>query len=137
MKKVKIQDGIPSMPDQKEDILDGPQTQEEDSGLLTGSEERTEDTISEEFAGDLYKIPFQVWNIFNPAVPPEPDPRIIKGVAPPFARVLEKYGLGKIAKDEVLVAFYLTQTVYVYVMAAKEAKKFNPEKAKIDEVKSE
>jgi len=90
--------------------------------------------VSEAFAGDLYKIPFQVWHIFNPNVPDEPDPRIVNAVAPPFARVLEKYGLGKIAKDEILVAFYLTQTVYVYVKTAKDAKKIEtPEKGK-DEV---
>ena len=133
--KIKANDNLPPMPDSPEDILEGT-PEREDSGQLTGSEERTEQTVTDEFAGDLYKIPFQVWHIFNPNVPDEPDPKIIKGVSGPFARVLDKYGLGKLAKDEILVGFYLTQTVYVYVQAAKRAKELEPEKAKIDEPSS-
>ena len=108
----------------------------EDSGPSIGSEDKTEQTVTEEFAGDLYKIPFQVWHVFNSNVPEEPDPRIIKGVSGPFARVLDKYGLGKLAKDELLVGFYIIQTMYCYIQAAKKAKELEPEKAKIDEPSS-
>lgn len=114
-------DRIPPMPGSPQAQAEGP-SENGDSSSPSTITERT-DAVSEEFAGDLYKIPFQIWHAFNPGVPPEPDPRVVSGVSAPFARVLEKYGLGKIAKDEILVAFYLTQTVFVYVKAGKEAKR--------------
>lgn len=125
MSKVKVsgnfeEAGVPPMPTTEKEVLEGspsPSTSGE------GEPQAAPGAVSEAFAGDLYKIPFQAWHIFNPSVPDEPDPRIVASVAPPFARVLEKYGLGKIAKDEILVAFYLTQTVYVYVKASKDAKR--------------
>ena len=125
MTKVKVtdcptdkNDRIPPMPGSPQDLENGGVG--DSASQLTGTE-RT-DHVAEEFAGDLYRIPFQVWHAFDPHVPEEPDPRIVEGVSGPFARVLEKYGLGAIAKDEILVAFYLTQTVFVYVKAGREAR---------------
>ncbi len=109
-------------------IPGSPEAEGGDSSSPSTFTEKTEaplrtDHVSEEFAGDIYKIPFQVWHGFDPDTPEEPDPRQVQAVAAPLARVMEKYGLGKIAKDEILVGFYISQTVFVYIKASREAKK--------------
>ena len=81
-----------------------------------------EAAISEALAGDLIALPFDAWAIVVPAVDPL-SPAEKERLAGPFARILEKYGLGKIAKDEILLGFYLTACIYARAKAMRDAKK--------------
>lgn len=114
---------IPPMPDSKEDILQG---NSQDFSPLTGSGDDTPQTpaVSEALAGDLIGLPFDGWHLIQPCVDPLSDEEKSR-LAGPFARILEKYGLGKIAKDEILLGFYLTAVIYGRVKAVREEKKRN------------
>jgi len=68
--------------------------------------------------------------VINPAVPDGIDDRVKVSVSRPFARILEKYGLGKIAKDEILVAFYLTQAISTNIIIIRREKKREQEEGK-------
>ena len=77
--------------------------------------------VTEELAGDLIGIPFEIWSGFNPAVLPlsPTEQRLLAG---PFSRILEKYGMGKLAKDEIVFAFYLTAFGYSRFRAVRAAR---------------
>jgi hypothetical protein len=77
--------------------------------------------VTEELAGDLINIPFELWSSFNPVVLPlSPVERNL--LAGPFSRILEKYGMGKLAKDEIVFGFYLTAFAYGRYKAVRAAK---------------
>ena len=80
--------------------------------------------VSEALAGDLIGLPFDGWHLIQPCVDPLTEEEKSR-LAGPFARILEKYGLGKIAKDEILLGFYLTAVIYGRVKAVREEKKRN------------
>ncbi|MCJ7828467.1 MAG: hypothetical protein MUP81_01855 [Dehalococcoidia bacterium] len=88
---------------------------------------------SEELAGDLISIPFEIWNSFNPACLPL-SPNEQARLAGPFARILEKYGMGKLAKDEIVFAFYLIAIGYGRFKAVKASK---PKKEKKPDVRDD
>lgn len=111
---------IPPMPDSKEEVGAGSFSPSTSSEAPTPARS---DAVTEEFAGDLFEIPFKVWHVVDPRVPDGVGDRVKDGVAAPFARVLEKYGLGKIAKDEILVAYYITQAVATNLIIIRKAKK--------------
>jgi hypothetical protein len=116
--KVKITQNVPPMP-MGDDPIQSEVTDSPSSPSI-GSEKI--DAVSEELAGDLIALPFDAWHLFNDAV--EPLSEVEKArLAGPFARIMEKYGMGKIAKDEVLFGFYLTAIMYGRVKAAQEAKR--------------
>jgi hypothetical protein len=81
-----------------------------------------EPAVSEALAGDLIALPFDgahlIWPDSQPLTEAEKE-----RLAGPFARIMEKYGLGKIAKDEILLGFYLTACIYGRVKAVHDAKK--------------
>lgn len=109
-------DGIPGMPDSPDELL-------ENSGNLRSDSPGSGSTeITEELAGDLLNLPFQVWGSINPVVLPL-SPLRMKLMAAPFSRILEKYGLGKIAKDEIILGFFLSVEVYARVKAVHDSKK--------------
>ena len=107
--------GIPPMP--------GPDGAEVSSSpSISSGPESPEPAVSEALAGDLIALPFDaahlIWDASDPLSEAEKE-----RLAGPFSRILEKYGLGKIAKDEILLGFYLTACIYGRVKAVHEAKK--------------
>lgn len=80
------------------------------------------DGVSTELAGDLIALPFDAWHLVQPAADPL-SPMEKERLAGPFARIMEKYGLGKVAKDEILLGFYLTACIYGRMKAVHDAKK--------------
>lgn len=69
-------------------------------------EEKSEIVVDPEVAGDLIRIPFELVNVFIPAWEPLTDSEVER-IKSPFARCLQKWGLGKISRDEVVLGFYL------------------------------
>jgi hypothetical protein len=117
--------GLPQMP--------GGEAESQASGVSSPSiGSGSEPAVSEALAGDLIALPFDGWHLIQPCVDPltkEEKSRL----AGPFARIMEKYGMGKIAKDEILLGFYLTAVVYGRIKAIREEKK----REKITEGKEE
>ena len=113
---------IPPMPDSKEEVGGGSFSPSTSSSDETPAPVRS-DAVTEEFAGDLFEIPFKVWHVVDSRVPDGVGDRVKDGVSAPFARILEKYGLGKIAKDEVLVGYYVTQAIATNLIIIRKAKK--------------
>ena len=129
MKQVKVTDQderIPPMPDRKEDITEGSASS---SPLTSGRSDEQTPAVSEALAGDLIALPFDGWHLIQPCVDPLSEEEKSR-LAGPFARILEKYGMAKIAKDEILLGFYLTAVIYGRIKAVREEKK----KEKIQEV---
>lgn len=130
MPKIKImpeeeaQTGLPPMPGGEADAQ-----QQAASSPSIGS--GSESAVSEALAGDLIALPFDGWHLIQPCVDPLSEEEKSR-LAGPFARIMEKYGMGKIAKDEILLGFYLTAVVYGRIKAIREEKK----REKITEVKS-
>lgn len=116
MAKVTITQDIPPMPGSEEPIQGA---QSGPSSPSIGSEP-SPDAVSEELAGDLIALPFDAWHLFNDAADPLSETEKAR-LAGPFARILEKYGLGKVAKDEIVFGFYLTAISYGRFKACKEA----------------
>ena len=81
-----------------------------------------EPAVSEALAGDLIALPFDGAHLIWPDCQPLSEAEKER-LAGPFARIMEKYGLGKIAKDEILLGFYLTACIYGRVKAVHDAKK--------------
>ena len=131
VKSVKVTDDdsrIPPMPDSKEDILEGgPGRSSRSIGSESGDAQVP--AVSEALAGDLIALPFDGWHLIQPCVDPLSEEEKSR-LAGPFARILEKYGLGKLAKDEILLGFYLTAVIYGRIKAVREEKK----REKIQEV---
>ena len=109
------QDGIPPMPGADGIPLSSPST-------FSAPSEPQVPAVSEALAGDLIALPFDAWNAINPAAFPLSETEKER-LAGPFARIMEKYGLGKVAKDEILLGFYLTAAIYGRIKAVREAKK--------------
>jgi hypothetical protein len=107
------------MPDHPDDLQNGVETSE---SSIPGNGEKTETPISLDLAGDLINLPFQAWNVVNPFISPLSDLEKTK-LAEPFSRMLEKYGMGKLAKDEIVFGFYLTACVVTRIKVAKDHKK--------------
>ena len=121
MAKIKMTDEqpqVPPMPSTKEEVLEAPPGQS--TGL--GSEPEQPSAVSEALAGDLIALPFDGAHLIWPDSQPLSEAEKER-LAGPFARIMEKYGLGKIAKDEILLGFYLTACIYGRVKAVHEAKK--------------
>lgn len=115
--------GLPDMPDSPDEL------QEDLNGQPEGLGSGLTIEVTEELAGDLINIPFEVWGTFNPVVLPlsSDEQRRLAG---PFARILEKYGMGKLARDEVVFGFYLTASLYgryKAVRASKPKKEVKPD----------
>lgn len=111
---------VPPMPGPEGETIPGPESQDGPSSPLTGSENNALPAVSEELAGDLIALPFEAWHLFNDAVDPLSETEKAR-LAAPFSRMLEKYGMGKIAKDEIVFGFYLTAICYGRIKAAREA----------------
>jgi len=119
MPKVRIlpedepQTGLPPMP--------GGEVEAAQSSPPIGSA-GPEPAVSEALAGDLIALPFDGAHLIWPDCQPLSEAEKER-LAGPFARIMEKYGLGKIAKDEILLGFYLTACIYGRVKAVHDAKK--------------
>jgi len=115
-KDEEMTDNLPPMPTTKEE-LPGP-----DSSSPSTSLESEPGAVSEALAGDLIALPFEAWHLVQPACDPLSEAEKAR-LAGPFSRIMEKYGLGKVAKDEILLGFYLTAVIYGRVKAVAAAKK--------------
>jgi len=104
---------------------------------LSGSEEELRGLgtteITDDFAGEFIAIPFELWSSVNSVVPPL-SPAEKERLAGPFSRILEKYGMGKFAKDEVLLGFWLWCSIYGRIKAVRVAK---PKKEKKPDVRDD
>lgn len=121
MTKVIIQQDVPPMPGAEEDLKGTAQMSGGASSPSTGSE-KADEAVSEELAGDLIALPFEAWHSLNDAADPLTETEKAS-LAGPFSRILEKYGLGKIAKDEIVFGFYLTAICYGRIKAVRDANK--------------
>jgi hypothetical protein len=117
--------------------MDGPGSIAGDSSSpSTSSGGKAQSAVSEEFAGDIVGLPFEAWHIVNPVVLPLSDDEKER-LAAPFARIMEKYGLGKLAKDEIVFAFYLTAAVFGRVKAVSDDKRIRKAEAAMLEKNAE
>ena len=131
MKKVKLEteENLPPMP--TGDKAEGPESYS--PSTISGGEPEQPQAVSEALAGDLIALPFDGAHLIWPEA--EPLSEVEKErLAGPFARILEKYGMGKIAKDEILLGFYLTACVYGRIKAVREAKKKEKLEPKKEEI---
>ena len=122
-KKAIVEDNLPPMPGSKEEMI--PQGAGDQDSRSIGSDPTSEpkdDSVSEALAGDLIALPFEAWHIIQPVAMPL-SPAEKDRLAGPFSRIMEKYGLGKIAKDEILLGFYLTAVIYGRVKAVQDDKR--------------
>ena len=79
----------------------------------TFSGPETEDlaVVDEGLAGDLIALPFEAWAIFETRIPREQivlSEKVKAFLAGPVSRTMTKYGLGKIARDEVIILVTLS-----------------------------
>jgi len=119
--------GLPDMPDSPDEL------QEDLSG--SGGELRGPGTteINSEIAGEIINIPFEIWGSFNPVVLPlsSHEQALIGG---PFSRLLEKWGMGKLSRDEIVFGFWLLMFGYGRYKAVRAAK---PKKEKKPDVRDD
>ena len=111
--------------DQQIPPMPGSESQSGPSSRSIGSEETSPDVVSAELAADLIDLPYQAWATFNPDVPKEAivlSEQTKAFIGGPVARMLEKYGLGKIAKDEIVVIATLSLHTFSAVQAIRKAK---------------
>lgn len=126
MPKVKVTeltDDLPEMPgdDSEQNGVGGSPSPSTSSGSEPGVE-----VVDEGLAGDLIALPFEAWAVFETRVPKEAIVLSQKQkdfLAGPVSRVLTKYGLGKIAKDEVVIVAVLSMHTFGIVNALSKAKK--------------
>ena len=81
--------------------------------------------VSPEVAGDILNLPFAVGHIFNPAIE-ELNDKEVALMSEPFSRLLTKWGLAKISRDEIIVGFWLSVAAlkrFRAVVRAKNEKK--------------
>ena len=125
MPKAKIvdsQDGLPEMPGEAGEQIGGEASSSPSTSSV--SEPGTE-VVDEGLAGDLIALPFQAWAVFETRVPKEVielSDKQKEFLAGPVSRVLTKYGLGKIAKDEVVIVAVLSMHTFGIVTALRKAK---------------
>lgn len=134
MPKVKLQDqemdGIGPLPDRPEDLMEGP-------GSRAGSSSQSTTTdnppVSQAFAGDLIKLPFEVAHVLVPAIEPLGQDEVAK-LAKPFANILTKHNLGgKIGSDELQFGFYLTVIIAARIQSYAKYRAFLKAQAELVE----
>ena len=127
MAKVKVmpdeqmdpQEPLPGMPGSDEAGEAGPSSPSTGSGISDVA------AVDEGLAGDLIGLPFEAWAVFQKDVPKEvivlsdQQKQFLGG---PVSRVLTKYGLGKIAKDEVVIVAVLSMHVFHVTSEIKKIK---------------
>lgn len=123
VEKVKKLDDVPgSGGDQA--INDIPEVKEILDGELRDVEDQVE-KVSEELAGELLNLPFAVADMLIGTGPLTEQE--IKRMAGPFSRVLEKLGLEKLSRDEVVFGFWLSVSVLSRVKIYQEKKRVENE----------
>jgi hypothetical protein len=116
-------DGIPGMP--------GMENEEASSSPSTTSPAPESDVVSPELAGDLIDLPYQGWAVFEKRIPKEDivlSNNMKAFLGGPVSRCMTKYGIGKIAKDEIIIVVTLslhTASVIRAIGAAKKAQAFS------------
>ena len=126
MSQYQTPDGIPEMP--------GMDNTEEASSSPSISSPPESDVVSPELAGDLIDLPYQGWAIFETRVPKEQivlSDRMKAFLGGPASRCLTKWGVGKFAKDEIVLIVSLslhTASVIRAIGEAKRAQSYAPPK---------
>lgn len=75
-------------------------------------------------AGELVNLPYEAWAIFEKRVPREQivlSENLKTFLGGPVSRVLTKYGLGKIAKDEIVIVVALSAHTFTVISALRKA----------------
>lgn len=109
---------VPEFPEFPEPIPEGPEAKSEDQDAVV---------VDPDVAGDLIRIPFELVHIFIPDFEPLTDPEVEK-IQVPFSRCLKKWGLGKISRDEMVLAFWLSVFISKRLKSLKKRKKTIDEK---------
>jgi hypothetical protein len=124
MPKVKVsempEEGLPGMP--------GSEGGSGSPSLSTSSEipspEQGVAVVDEKLAAELVNLPYEGWAIFEKRIPREQivlSENMKQFLGGPVSRVLTKYGLGKIAKDEVVIIVTLSAHTFAVVSALRKA----------------
>ena len=80
--------------------------------------------VDEKLAGELVNLPYEAWAIFEKRLPREQivlSENLKAFLGGPVSRVLTKYGLGKIAKDEIVIIIALSAHTFTVVSALRKA----------------
>lgn len=128
MPKVKVtsdmpEDGLPPMPGSEGRSGNG----EPSSSLSTGSELPSPEgvaVVDPALAAEIIDLPYQAWAIFEKRVPKEQivlSNNVKEFLGGPVSRVMTKYGLGKIAKDEIVIIVTLSAHTFAVVSAIRKA----------------
>lgn len=91
-------------------------SEKKDSGPGPEISEETEKEIEVKFeivevCGDLLEAGFGIWHAANPNVPPL-DPKRKELIKKPLAKVAQKYGFDRLAKQEVILLVLLGREVF-------------------------
>ena len=112
-RKVRIEQDVPPIPGTEE--IDEQPSGSSFQSTPSGATNPGTDIVGEELAGELIGLPFEAWAAFENRVPKEElilseDTKAF--LAGPVSRIMTKYGLGKIAKDEVIVITTLSVCIF-------------------------
>lgn len=113
-KEVKVKDEDQEIKPSFQELLskekkNQPSTESSEKSSPPGSTEVDENII--EVCADVIGIPFAIWHELNPNVPPLSDKETIN-ISRPLAKVVAKYDLGRLMKEEYVLVFYLGSAIY-------------------------
>ena len=103
-----------------------PEAEGESSSPSTSSPAVEADVVSPELAGDLIDLPYQGWAVFEKRIPKEDivlSNNMKAFLGGPVSRCMTKYGIGKIAKDEIVIIVTLSLHTASVIRAIGTAKK--------------
>lgn len=113
--KATSQDGqLPPFP-MSEDELTAGKTSTAGDGPGT---EKSDEGVAIELCADVIKLPFELWHVAVPPVEPLADSYAMQ-LAKPFSRIVDKHGLGKYLKDEVILLIGLGTAVIPRIQQTK------------------
>ena len=114
-------DGVPGMPG-----MDPEEGQDSSSQSISSSGESLgTDVISEDVAADILGLPFEAWAVFEHRIPKEDivlSQRMKEFLGGPASRCFMKWGVGRLAKDEIILITALSLHSVSVIRAVSEAK---------------
>jgi hypothetical protein len=111
--------------DQEIPPMPGREAEGSSSPLTSSASPESPGVVSEQLAADLIGLPFQLWATFETRVDPEVielSEKTKSFLGGPVARILERHGLGHIAKDEIVVFSALGIHTFVVFREIRKAK---------------
>ena len=125
--KIKIKGAVPTE-DQEQNPLPGMPGAEESGGPSSpsiGSEsEPGLEVVDPGLAAELVNLPYEAWAIFEKRIPRDQivlSDNLKQFLGGPVSRVMTKYGLGKIAKDEIVIIITLSAHTFTVISALRKA----------------